>query len=256
MPGGERMACHCLLVETGSDGLVLVDTGLGDQDLADPAGRLGHWFKHLANPVGDPEETAARQVACLGYRVDDVRHVVMTHLDLDHAGGLCDFPHATVHVMDDELQAATRPENAWEQRRYRPDHWAHGVSWQGYPGGDGEPWRGLAGARPLDGLAAEILFVPLPGHTRGHAGVAVRTDTATAGKGGWLLHAGDALMCTQELDGRSMPRLAVYHCMADGDSAAGKRTRQALSEAASTGLRITTSHDYEDFRELSQSEAP
>ncbi|MFD0510570.1 MBL fold metallo-hydrolase [Streptomyces aureus] len=30
----------------------------------------------------------------LGYAVDDVRHIVLTHLDLDHAGGLPDFPRA------------------------------------------------------------------------------------------------------------------------------------------------------------------
>ena len=75
-------------------------SGLGAEDMADPAGRLGKWFKHLANPVGDPEETAVRQISRLGHRAEDVRHVVMTHLDLDHTGALSDFPHATVHVME------------------------------------------------------------------------------------------------------------------------------------------------------------
>ena len=244
MPGGERMSCHCLLVETRRDGLLLVDTGLGARDMADPGGRLGAWFKHLANPVGDPEETAARQVARLGYRAEDVRHVVMTHLDLDHAGGLCDFPHATVHVMEAELQAATRPETPWEQRRYRPAHWAHDVVWQTYPTAGGELWRCLDGVRPLAGVDEEILLVPLAGHTRGHAGV------AAWGEDTWLLHVGDAVMCARELEGRSMTRLGVYHRVADGDPAAGGRVRVALTRATSLGLRITTSHDYEDFRSL------
>jgi glyoxylase-like metal-dependent hydrolase (beta-lactamase superfamily II) len=30
----------------------------------------------------------ARQVERLGYRREDVRHIVLTHLDMDHAGGL------------------------------------------------------------------------------------------------------------------------------------------------------------------------
>ncbi len=34
----------------------------------------------------------------LGYSINDVRHIILTHLDLDHAGGLHDFPNAAVHV--------------------------------------------------------------------------------------------------------------------------------------------------------------
>jgi glyoxylase-like metal-dependent hydrolase (beta-lactamase superfamily II) len=36
------------------------------------------------------------QVQRLGFDPRDVRHIVLTHLDFDHAGGLDDFPHATV----------------------------------------------------------------------------------------------------------------------------------------------------------------
>ena len=51
---------------------------------------------------------------------------------------------------------------------------------------DGEPWNGLPAARPLDGLGDAIALVPVIGHTRGHAAVAVDTGA------GRLLHAGDA----------------------------------------------------------------
>src|SRR2546429_4224699 len=50
----------------------------------------------------------------------------------------------------------------------------------------GEPWFGFRAVRDLPGLPPEILVIPLPGHTRGHIGVAVDTGA------GWLLHAGDA----------------------------------------------------------------
>lgn len=33
----------------------------------------------------------------------------MTHLDFDHAGGISDFPHATVHVLATEYNAAQLP---------------------------------------------------------------------------------------------------------------------------------------------------
>ena len=247
MPGGSRMSCHCLLVETARDGLVLVDAGLGDLDMADPAGRLGSWFKHIANPVGDPEETAARQVVRLGHAAAEVRHVVMTHLDLDHAGGLCDFPDAQVHVMQAELTAATRPETAMEARRYQPAHWEHRVAWVTYPTRGGQAWHELPGVRPLEGVAEDILLVPLPGHTRGHAGVAVKQPD------GWLLHVGDALMSDKELTGFSCPALKLYHRAADVQPSLARKTRESLTSlAASPGIRVVTSHDYRGFEQISR----
>jgi glyoxylase-like metal-dependent hydrolase (beta-lactamase superfamily II) len=58
----------------------------------------------------------------------------------------------------------------------------------------GAPWFGFESVRELDGLPPEILIVPLGGHTRGHAGVAVDTGD------GWLLNAGDAYFHHGELD--------------------------------------------------------
>src|SRR3954471_19518212 len=91
-----RMIAHCLLVETERDGLVLVDTGFGTRDIEGVTG-LRAPFKRLVGPTLDHSETALSQLPGLGYRAEDVKHIVVTHLDLDHAGGLADFPHAKVH---------------------------------------------------------------------------------------------------------------------------------------------------------------
>src|SRR5690606_14297750 len=120
-----------------------------------------------------------------GFKAADVRHILLTHLDFDHAGGIEDFPQARVHVMVDELVAATRRRTPVDRGRYRPRQWNEDVAWRSYSGG-GEPWFGFAAVRDLEGLPPEILMIPLVGHTRGHCGVAVRTAE------GWLLHAGDA----------------------------------------------------------------
>ena len=55
-----------LLVETDS-GLVLVDTGFGSHDCADPARRVGP-LRHMLRPILSHEETAAHQVEQLGFR--------------------------------------------------------------------------------------------------------------------------------------------------------------------------------------------
>src|SRR5687767_9291164 len=92
-----RMVCHCLLVEAPS-GLILVDTGLGTDDLDQGAARLGRLFMSATAPRRGREETALARVQALGLAPEDVRHLVPTHLDLDHAGGFPDFPNAEIHV--------------------------------------------------------------------------------------------------------------------------------------------------------------
>ena len=178
-----KMVCHCLLIES-NDGLVLVDTGFGIEDVKHPNQRLGYAFVAGSRPVADYRETAYMQVKELGFNPSDVRHILVTHLDLDHAGGLADFPHAKVHIFAPEFNAAMNP-NWREKQRYKPHQWAHGVNWQTYKT-EGEKWQGFDSIRAIPELKDEILLVPLVGHTRGHSGVAVNTQD------GWLMHCGDA----------------------------------------------------------------
>ncbi len=182
-----EMVAHCLLVERPG-GLLLVDTGFGTGDIADPR-RLGRPFLAAFRPALDLAETAQARVRALGHSVDDVTDIAVTHLDLDHAGGLGDFPRARVHVFGDELDAARRP-TLRERARYVGGQWAHGPRWTRHEVA-GEDWFGFTAVRALDD---DVLLVPLRGHTRGHCGVAVRRPD-----GGWLVHAGDSYFHTGDL---------------------------------------------------------
>ncbi len=188
-PGGmtpARMVCHCLLVE-GSDGLILVDSGFGTEDLAQK--RMGKGFIALMGAALDPAETAVAQIRALGYTAEDVTDIVVTHLDLDHAGGLGDFRKARVHVYADELDAARKRATLKEKNRYVEAQWAHGPNWVEHALPDdrstgADSWLGFESVQAVN---EDILLIPLRGHTRGHCGVAVRRPS-----GGWFLHAGDA----------------------------------------------------------------
>lgn len=83
--------CAAQLVETAA-GLVLIDTGYGTQDVRHPHPRLSKFFRALLNIRFRQEETAIHQVKALGYSPQDVRHIVLTHLDFDHAEGSRTFP--------------------------------------------------------------------------------------------------------------------------------------------------------------------
>lgn len=241
--GRGRMVCHTLLVETPRDGLVLVETGLGTGDLADPA-KLGTGWLRTAAPRLDPDETALAQVRRLGHAPADVRHIVVTHLDLDHAGGIPDFPAARVHVHRREHEAAmarTGPRAAW---RYVTDHWEHGPIWQLHDDG-GDRWFGFDGVRPVLG-GPDLLLVPLPGHTAGHSGVAVRAGDR------WLLHAGDAYFFHRQIETPPSAPLALrlFQRRADTDRrlrVANQERLRALKADHGDQVTIINSHDAVHF---------
>jgi len=234
-----RLVCHCWLIES-KDGLVLVDTGLGLADVADSARNLGLWFRLAVRPALSRETTAVAQIERLGFRASDVRHIVPTHLDLDHAGGLRDFPDAEVHVYRAEFEAAMARETLHERARYLPYQWAHGPRWKLHEV-QGDRWLGFDSVRALGKGDDEILLIPLPGHTRGHCGVAVRDGE------GWRLHAGDAYFFHGRVDGAASTPLglAAFERLAAIDSGTMRANQLRLAELARTRgseMRINSAH--------------
>jgi glyoxylase-like metal-dependent hydrolase (beta-lactamase superfamily II) len=242
-----RIVCHCLLIETDAHGLVLVDTGYGLRDVAHPHSperRIPRAWRAMLNIRLHERDTAIRQVEALGYRAEDVRHIVATHLDFDHAGGLEDFPAATVHVMAREYDDATGPKRGFVARnRWRPPQLDDVARWRRY-GAAGERWFGFDAVRDIDGLPPEFLLVPLPGHTWGHAGVAIRRDD-----GRWLLHAGDAYFYRGEMRSATRactPGLRAYQRLMEAnrrDRLTNQERLRRLSVEHRAEIDVTCTHD-------------
>jgi glyoxylase-like metal-dependent hydrolase (beta-lactamase superfamily II) len=241
--GRARMVCHCLLLETARDGLILVDTGFGTGDLEDRA-RTPRSFRAFARPRLAREETLLAQVEAKGFSRDDVRHIVVTHLDLDHAGGLGDFPAATVHLHRHELEAAQAPEDGRARLRYRAGQWAHGPKWQAYTEA-GDTWRGVPAVRRLAGVDAELALLPMHGHSRGHSAVLVGAGER------WLLHAGDAYFHRSAVTATpAVPEaLRLFEARMRVDKAAWQGSVERLRElrARHADLTIFCAHDVSEL---------
>jgi glyoxylase-like metal-dependent hydrolase (beta-lactamase superfamily II) len=243
------IVCHCLAIEAG-EGLVLVDTGFGIEDARDPR-RLG--VQRLVGARPEVETTALKQLERLGFAAGDVRHIVTTHLDPDHTGGLPDFPAAEVHVFAPELEAALRP-NLDERLRYTGVHWEHGPKWVTHRSDGGDKWFGFESVRILPGLDVELALVPLIGHSRGHTGVAIN------GGDGWLLHCGDAYFNHGEVETPPIcpPVLRFFQNLTAADKRARKSNRDRLRELAGAHggeVDLFCSHDPHEL-EREQAKAP
>jgi glyoxylase-like metal-dependent hydrolase (beta-lactamase superfamily II) len=243
--GRGKMVAHCLLVETARDGLVLVDTGFGTRDVNGQSG-LPRPFKTVVGPALDPSETAIAQLEALGFRAADVRHIVITHLDIDHAGGLVDFPHARVHLHAREHAAAMARKHFKERERYLAAHWAHGPKWEVYAE-DGDTWRGLPAVARLRGLDVDIGMLPMHGHTRGHSAVIVRANDR------WLVHAGDAYFHHGAVDGGSVPfGFSVFERATEMNTSARRASLAALKQLRHSYPDVTVfcAHDPTEWHSL------
>jgi len=133
----------------------------------------------------DETNTAFEQVRKLGIDPTDVRDIVLTHLHIDHAGGVSDFPWANVHVFQPEFEAAMKHQGrigiGYVRRQWRNhQHW---VFYQ-----DPKDFWFNFNAVHIPEIKPDIFLIPTPGHTIGHCMVAVQNDER------WLLHGGDAIL--------------------------------------------------------------
>jgi glyoxylase-like metal-dependent hydrolase (beta-lactamase superfamily II) len=106
------MGMRCLLVEHPTAGPVLIDTGLGNKEDAKFLDIYG-----VENTVPGHRTMLEAALAAAGYRPEDVRVVINTHLHFDHAGGntshddagaiVPSFPNARYLVHAGEMHYAT-----------------------------------------------------------------------------------------------------------------------------------------------------
>jgi glyoxylase-like metal-dependent hydrolase (beta-lactamase superfamily II) len=219
----------------------LVDTGFGAAACSQPQ-QLGGLFRTLLRPSLSSASSALEQVKSLGFSRGDVKHIITTHLDVDHCGGIADFPEATVHVHDLEWQAANHP-GLLDRLRYRQDCWESHPKVLRYST-QGERWFGFDCVRSLPTLQDEILLIPLIGHTLGHCGVAVRSDA------GWLLHCGDAYYSHLDIKPRSQAPwgLRVFATLLEKNRKARLENLNRLRQLnAGTDAVLICSHDPADL---------
>jgi glyoxylase-like metal-dependent hydrolase (beta-lactamase superfamily II) len=242
-----NLVCHCLLIESDS-GLILVDTGLGLADIRNHQRfKANFLLNQLSKPKLDLEETAFVQITKMGFNPKDVRHIIATHFDADHIGGLADFPNAKVHLLQEEWDQAQHPRSAGEKFRYQRLRWENNQDVQTYLTG-GDLWQGFKRVQNLAGIDKSIFLVSLPGHTRGHAGVYIEGSSP-------LFFAGDAFLQESQLtQNKEILPITLYNKLMHEDSGLAAETLQGLRNLKRNHpeYEIICSHDRGQFLRSSE----
>ncbi len=151
------------------EGIIVVDTG--DTALAPPGWQ--HPFPRFANrKVVRPEEEIGPQLQRLGIQARDVRWVVLTHLHIDHDGGLSYFPNAEIVIAAGEYREASGLRG--RVQGYVPQRWPGWLKPNLITLPD-HPFGVFAKSLPLT-KAADVIVVATPGHTNHHQSVIVQQD--------------------------------------------------------------------------------
>jgi N-acyl homoserine lactone hydrolase len=195
MRGGTRpVPVPAFLVRHPSAGLTLIDTGLHPSIASDPAANLGRLAASFTDPVMGPGQDVPSQLRRRGIEAGEIRQVVLTHLHVDHASAISEFPEAAFIVSRDEWEDATGgllPILKY-YRRQQFDY-AFDFRTVDYSSDAVNSFSTFGRSFDLFGDGSVVL-VSTPGHSAGHQSVVLRlTDRP-------MLIAGDAIFLADQLE--------------------------------------------------------
>ena len=213
------------------EGLVLFDAA------CNPEGMLGNWpeaFRQFPY-IADEAQLLPNSLERLGYRLEDIRYVVASHLHLDHAGCLKYFPNAEVIVSEVELRnTMTRYEAGEELGAHLVsdiESWIQAdITWKTVSEQDGE-------YPLLDGLTVINLG---PGHSWGMLGILVELQDS-----GSFLLASDALYSARHLGPPP-----ILPAILEDQEGYSRSVQRILKYKETHAARIMYGHDLEQFRGL------
>jgi glyoxylase-like metal-dependent hydrolase (beta-lactamase superfamily II) len=227
------------LIEHPSAGRILVDTGFHPSVAVDPKQNLGRVNTSFLQPEMDASQAVPAQLRARGIEPSEVRTVLMTHLHVDHASAMSEFPGATFLFSLQEWESATtisRPAfNGYVRRQF--DH-AFEYRTIDFDAAGVDSFASFGRAVDVFGDGS-VRLAFTPGHTLGHLSVILRLRARE------VLLTSDAAYTRETIDGRELPhRMLDEHLFRRS-----LREIQIYREQTPDAL-IIPGHDLTAWREL------
>lgn len=211
------------LIET-KNGRILFDVGCDYQKIKQPDLRQ-KYYEHKGFPFGPPEMEEKQQLPnklqILGLQPEDVDVVFCSHLHFDHAGGLCEFCHAEVHVHSKEMLAAKN----LEDEAYFTSDFDLPLNWKIQT----EEYDLVPGVRAIE----------TPGHTAGHMSMYIELP-----KGQPIILAGDAADLVENLEQEIAPSL----CWQNNEMLAIESIQKLKQFSQQNNANLWPNHDWKFFQ--------
>ena len=234
-----RVPVPAFLVEHPAAGPLMIDTGLHPSAAVDPKQNLGRIGTRLFRGLEmDASQAAPAQLRERGVDPAEIGVVVMTHLHLDHASAMSEFPGAAFVVSGREWEAATAPRGSL--RGYVRAQFDHAFDLRTVDFDGPEAGSFATFGRSLDLFGdGSVRLVYTPGHTHGHESVILRLGDREA------LIAGDAIYTMRTLRYSHLPwRVEDGHLFRRS-----LREIQLYAEQTPEAL-IVPGHDWPAWQEL------
>jgi N-acyl homoserine lactone hydrolase len=179
------------------EGVIVVDTGQGTH-LLETGKSLHPYIRWEVAFHIERDQEIGPQLRALGIGPRDTKRVVLTHLHIDHDGGLAHFPQTEILVARGELETAS----GWmgRVRGYLPNRWPAWFDPVPLDLADG-PFGPFATSARLTS-AGDVIAVATPGHTTDHLSVLVVNEGITYFLAGDTSY-DEQLMLSGQIDGVS-----------------------------------------------------
>jgi N-acyl homoserine lactone hydrolase len=226
------------LVEHPHAGAVLIDTGFHPSVAVDPKKNLGRLSLTVFKDVRmEPEQSASAQLRARGIEPAQVKVVIMTHLHMDHASAISEFPGATFVLSKAEWAAATSQSQRDGYVKRQFDH-AFDYRLLDFEGPEAESFATFGRSFDLFGDGS-VHCVYTPGHTLGHLSVVLRLRRREA------LVAADAVYLRRNLN-----EMRLNHRAAD-DHLSERSLREIRQYKRETpDALIIPGHDWDAWEQL------
>ena len=170
------------------DGVILVDAGSNAGLMSLP--KYHPYFLRCVRFDIDREQEVGPQLRALGIGPRDVKTIALTHLHIDHDGGLADFPAARVLAAPGEIHDASGLRG--RIGGYLPQRWPLGFDPQPLVF-EAAPFGPFASSRALT-PDRSVIAIPTPGHTAHHLSIVVDTEERRVILGGDVAYNQDNLV--------------------------------------------------------------